>query len=209
MKMEIDGIQDKAAIPKNFAFGVKDEREHIRLGDNRNPAIRWSALPEGTRSLVLICTDPDAPSDATDVNQEGREVPADLPRVPFHHWVMVDIDPDIGEIPEGSCSDGVTAGGKNQPGGPGGSRQGLNDYTAWFDGDSDMAGQYFGYDGPCPPWNDALPHRYRFRLIATALERCPVDVPFRVPDVEAAIRGHVLGEASITGLYSLNPKVTV
>ena len=49
---------------------------------------------------------------------------------------------------------------------PRGARQGINDYTGWFAGDKDMAGNYFGYDGPCPPWNDEIPHRYVFTLYA-------------------------------------------
>jgi hypothetical protein len=68
-----------------------------------------------------------------------------------------------------------------------------------------MAGRYFGYDGPCPPWNDSIAHRYIFTLYALDSERCPVDGDFDGRDVQAAIRGHVLAEASITGIYSLNP----
>ena len=30
-------------------------------------------------------------------------------------------------------------------------RHGISDCTAWFAGDKDMAGDYHGYDGPCPP----------------------------------------------------------
>ncbi|MEA5445899.1 YbhB/YbcL family Raf kinase inhibitor-like protein [Gammaproteobacteria bacterium AB-CW1] len=207
MKMEIDGIEDNAPIPETFAFGIPDEKDPMTFGPNRNPAIRWSDLPAGTRSLVILVVDPDVPSEADDVNQEGRTVSADLPRVPFYHWVMVDIDPTLGEIGEGSCSQEVTPKGKSNPPGPAGSRQGLNDFTGFLAGDPDMGGSYFGYDGPCPPWNDEIPHRYRFRLIATSLETIPVDGDFRGPEVEEAIKGHVLGEASITGRYSLNPSV--
>ena len=32
--------------------------------------------------------------------------------------------------------------------------------------DKKLAGTYAGYDGPCPPWNDARPHRYIFTLYA-------------------------------------------
>ena len=49
---------------------------------------------------------------------------------------------------------------------PLGARQGVNSYTSWFASDHDMSGDYFGYDGPCPPWNDALVHRYVFTLYA-------------------------------------------
>ena len=93
-------------------------------------------------------------------------MPASLPRVDFFHWVLVDLPPDARPIERGEFSDGVTARGKPGPHAPRGARQGINDYTGWFAGDKDMAGNYFGYDGPCPPWNDALPHHYVFTLYA-------------------------------------------
>lgn len=207
MKLEIDGIEDGAAIPGRFAFAVADPTDHVRLSDNRNPAVSWHDVPEGTRSLVLICVDVDVPTRPDDVNQEGREVPSDLPRTDFYHWVMVDIPPGTDGIGEGACSDAVTARGKDAPPGPQGSRQGRNDYTGWFEGDEDMAGDYMGYDGPCPPWNDSLIHRYRFRLYATDLERCPVEGRFGGAEVLEALDGHVLAEAAVTGTYTLNPEL--
>jgi Raf kinase inhibitor-like YbhB/YbcL family protein len=195
-------------IPTEFAFGVPDESEHLRLGPNRNPHLRWSGVPSSARSLVLLCVDSDVPTRADDVNREGRTVPASLPRADFHHWVMVDIPPAASEIAAGACSDGITARGKPAPAGPAGSRQGLNDYTQWFAGDSAMSGQYLGYDGPCPPWNDERLHHYHFVLYATDLERCPVEGAFTGPQVMAAIAGHVLAEARLTGTYTLNPAVS-
>src|SRR5690606_37919771 len=141
-----------------FAFGRRgDAGEPCVLSANRNPHLAWSEVPPGTRSFALLCIDPDAPSRPDDVNQPDCEVPDDLPRVDFVHWAMVDIGADLREIAAGSVSDGITARGKRTPAGPG--RQGENDYTGWFAGDEAMAGEYLGYDGPCPPFNDALPHR--------------------------------------------------
>jgi Raf kinase inhibitor-like YbhB/YbcL family protein len=151
--------------------------------------------------------DTDVPTRPDDVNQEGRFVPASLPRAEFYHWVMVDLPPSVQEIAAGSCSEGITPRGKQSPAGPAGSRQGLNDYTQWFAGDADMGGRYFGYDGPCPPWNDELLHHYHFMLYATDLERCPLEGAFTGPQVRAALAGHVLAEARLTGTYSLNPAV--
>ena len=207
MQLRIEGIDDGQAIPVRFAFGVPDAEAHVALGANRNPAVTWSDLPPGTRSLVLICVDSDVPTRPDDVNQEGREVPATLPRANFYHWVMVDLAPDAGPIAEGACCDGVTAAGKQSPAGPAGSRQGKNDYTAWFEGDPDMGGDYLGYDGPCPPWNDSIVHHYHFVLYATDLERCPVEGRFTGPEVEAAMAGHVLAETRVTGTYTLNPSL--
>jgi len=194
-------------IPEEFAFGAQDPAQHLRLSDNRNPRLRWAGIPAGTKSLVLTCVDTDAPTRADDVNKEGRVVPASLPRAEFHHWTMVDIPPAVTEIAAGACSDGIVPRGKQAPPGPAGARQGLNDYTLWFAGDASMSGQYFGYDGPCPPWNDALLHHYHFVLYATDLERCPVEGAFTGREVAKALEGHVLAEARLTGTYSLNPAV--
>jgi Raf kinase inhibitor-like YbhB/YbcL family protein len=207
MRMTITDIEHEQRIDPRFAFGVPDPGAHVRLGPNRNPAVSWRELPQGIGSLVLLCVDGTAPTRPDDVNKEDRMVPADLPRTDFYHWVMVDIPPALDGIAEGACSDGVTARGKRKPPGPAGARQGLNDYTGWFADDPDMAGDYYGYDGPCPPWNDSLPHRYDFVLIATDLERCPVAGAFTGQQVLEAVRGHVLAEVRITGLYSLNPAV--
>ena len=68
--------------------------------------------------------------------------------------------------PSGEFSNGITPRGKPGPDAPRGTRQGINDYTKWFASDKDMAGNYFGYDGPCPPWNDTIPHHYVFTLYA-------------------------------------------
>lgn len=207
MKMSLTGIEPDQSIPETYAFGAPAAEGHVRLSANRNPGVRWSALPEGTRSLVLICVDDDVPGKPDDVNQEGREVPADLERVPFHHWVMVDIPPTLGEIGEGTCADGVTPHGKSDPPGPDGTHQGLNGFTNWFEGDESMAGKYYGYDGPCPPWNDSIVHHYHFKLLATDLPRCPVEGEFDAGDVEAAIAGHILDRAEVTGTYTLNPRL--
>lgn len=205
MKLTITDLADGAWIPERFAFGAHDPASGIRLSDNINPALSWGGLPDATKSLVLICVDDCAPSVGDDVNRAGRTVPADLARAEFFHWVMVDIPPSCRGIAEGECSSGITPHGKRSPHGPAGSRQGLNDYTGWFAGDGEMSGRYFGYDGPCPPWNDALVHRYTFELTATDLARCPVEGAFTANDVRAAIAGHVLATARVTGRYAINP----
>ena len=129
------------------------------------------------------------------------------PACDFFHWALVDLPPDTAAIARGEFSDGVTARGKPGPHAPRGARQGTNDYTAWFAGDKDMAGNYFGYDGPCPPWNDEIPHRYVFTLFALDMPRLAVAGVFTGADVRAAIVGHVLGQIAVTGRYTLNPAV--
>jgi len=194
-------------IPDEFAFGVADAAKHLRLGANRNPHLAWNGVPQGTRSLVLLCVDSDVPTRPDDVNKEGRVVPASLPRADFYHWLMVDIPPSVHEIAAGSCSDGIVPRGKSSPAGPPGARQGINDYTGWFAGNPEMAGNYFGYDGPFPPWNDSLVHHYVFTLYAVALPRLPLEGVFTGQQVRAVLAGRVLAEATFSGTYTLNQRL--
>ena len=209
MKLWSDSFQDGAAIPGEFAFAVPDAKSHIALSSNKNPHLAWSDAPAGTKSLVLVVHDPDVPSSGDDVNQDGKTVPADLPRVDFFHWSLVDIPAGVSELAAGQFSSAVTTRGKAGPAIPGdplsGARHGLNDYTSWFAGDGDMSGDYFGYDGPCPPWNDAIVHRYVFTLYAVDQEQLTVTGKFTGTDVHNALQGHVLAQAAITGTYTLNP----
>jgi Raf kinase inhibitor-like YbhB/YbcL family protein len=208
MKVTSTSFADDGPIPHEYAFCAPDPSSHARLSSNRNPQLEWSDLPMGTRSLVLICHDYDVPSQPDDVNKEGRTIPASLPRVDFFHWVLVDLDPHSGPIRSGEFSDGVTTRGKSGPQGPRGTRQGINDYTAWFARDPEMKGDYYGYDGPCPPWNDSIVHHYVFTIYALDVAQLSVNGTFRGPDVLNAMKGHVLDEAKMTGLYSLNPAVS-
>ncbi|HLZ09917.1 MAG TPA: YbhB/YbcL family Raf kinase inhibitor-like protein [Chloroflexota bacterium] len=61
-------------------------------GQNISPALAWSGVPSGTKSLALILFDPDA--------RQGQG---------WTHWVAYGIDPARGSLPEG-VKDGVTQG---------------------------------------------------------------------------------------------------
>lgn len=74
-------------------------------GADISPALSWSGLPEGTRSLALIVDDPDAPDPQN-------------PKMTWVHWVLYNIPPDTDALPEGVKE-------KECPGGIG---QGLNDW---------------------------------------------------------------------------------
>jgi len=52
-------------------------------GLNTSPALEWTGIPGGTRSLALILDDPDAPGGT------------------FVHWVVYNITPSSKELPEG------------------------------------------------------------------------------------------------------------
>lgn len=205
MQLRSESFRDGDFLDEAYALGRPDETSHVVWAGNRNPHFAWQDLPAGTRSLALICHDPDVPSRPDDVNVEGRSVPADLPRVDFFHWVLVDLNPGLGAIAEGAFSDGLTPRGKGGPAGPHGTRQGLNNYTQWFEGDPDMGGAWFGYDGPCPPWNDSIVHHYVFTLFALGVERFPLEGTFDGAAARAAMADHVLGSAALTSRYTLTP----
>jgi len=207
MKLWSDSWTNGDPIPQRHAAGRPDGAGKARFSDNLSPQLVWADLPEGTQSLALICHDFDVPSRGDDVNQEGREVPVDLERIDFFHWVLVDLPPQLSGIAEGEFSRGFTARGKPGPATLHGARQGLNDFTGWFAANPEMAGSYFGYDGPFPPWNDSLVHHYVFTLYALSLARLPVEGQFTGAQVRAALAGHVLGAATLSGTYTLNERL--
>ena len=202
MRIRSDSFEHGGPLAAEFALGTPDG-----FGGNRNPHLAWDEVPEGTRSFALLCVDPDAPTVAEMVGREGVEIPVHQPRADFVHWAMADIPAAVREISAGSASDGVTKGCKRDPAGPQGARQGLNDYTGWFAGDAEMAGDSLGYDGPYPPGNDLRMPRYFFRLFALDVERLELPERFTAADVHRAMHGHVLAEAATWGTYSLNDKV--
>lgn len=200
MHIRSDSFEHRGPIPAAFAMGAADG-----FGGNRNPHLAWDQAPEGTRSFALLCIDTDAPTDPSLAGRADVQIPVEHPRGDFVHWAMADVPAGVRELAAGSCSDGVVRGGKAEPAGPAGARQGLNDYTGWFAGDADMGGDYLGYDGPYPPPNDLRVHRYFFRVFALDVERLDLPARFGAGDVLRAMQGHVLGEAAIYGTYSLNP----
>ena len=201
MRIHSDSFENGKPIPAEFAMGKADG-----FAGNRNPHLAWDEVPAGTRSFVLLCIDPDAPTVPETVGRDDLQIPVEQPRGDFVHWAMIDIGAEVRVIAAGSCSDGITPKGKHNPPGPPGAHQGLNDYTGWFAGDADMGGDYFGYDGPYPPFNDLRTHRYFFRLFALDVETLPLPERFTATDVFRALHGHVLGEALVHGTYSLNAK---
>ncbi|NGY05370.1 YbhB/YbcL family Raf kinase inhibitor-like protein [Solimonas terrae] len=207
MKLSSRSLTSSGRIAGRCAFAVQAPFGHVRLGHNRNPHLAWAGAPATTRSFALTMIDGDAPTRPDDVNREGRVVPAALPRAEFVHWLLADMPAAVTEIAEGSCCDCVTAHGKAQPRGPEGTVQGVNDYSGWFKGDAAMEGTYLGYDGPCPPWNDALTHRYRFEVLALDLDSCGLKSGFSVSELRQVVDGHVLARGSLVGRYSLNPAI--
>ena len=44
-----------------FENGAKIPQKHAMDGEDVMPALNWTGVPEGTKSFVVHCTDPDAP----------------------------------------------------------------------------------------------------------------------------------------------------
>jgi len=111
--------------------------------------------------------DPDAPDPAA-------------PQRTWVHWVLYDIPPDAGGLPQG-VAPGVL---------PPGTREGLNDWGRT------------GYGGPCPPIGR---HRYFHKLYAldTVLEGLAQPTKAQV---EATMKGHVLDQAELIGTYQKKGK---
>jgi Raf kinase inhibitor-like YbhB/YbcL family protein len=207
MKLWSDSWPNGERIPTRYAAGKPDVANGVTFSDNLSPHLAWSEVPAGTQSFALICHDVDVPTRADDVNKPDREVPSDLPRTDFFHWVMVDLPSSLVQLSEGEFSRGFTPHGKPGPDTLHGARHGLNDYTGWFAGDPANAGQYFGYDGPFPPFNDSLIHHYVFTLYALSMPRLAVDGAFTGPQVREAVAKHVLAEATHSGTYTLNRRL--
>lgn len=200
MKIQSTSFEHAAAIAPRYALGAPDG-----FGGNVSPQLAWSDAPAETRSFVVMCIDTDAPTDASLAGQAGVEIPVEHPRGNFVHWVVANLPADARGIDEGMTS-GVVARGKPACARRDGAIQGLNDYTGWFAGDTDMAGRYHGWDGPYPPPNDLRVHRYFFRVFALDVAQLALGEDFTAGDVFTAMQGHVLAEAATWCTYSLNPR---
>lgn len=61
-----------------------------------SPPLSWTDPPHGTKSLVPIVTDPDAPDPKA-------------PKVTWIHWVLYNITPEVSALPEGAASQPLPA----------------------------------------------------------------------------------------------------
>ncbi|MFQ5798082.1 MAG: YbhB/YbcL family Raf kinase inhibitor-like protein [Bacteroidota bacterium] len=91
IKMTSGAFEEGGMIPKQYTCD----------GPDVSPPLVWSSVPNGTKSLALICDDPDAPM--------GTWV----------HWVLFNLPPDIKELPEKVAPQKTLANG---------ARQGTNDF---------------------------------------------------------------------------------
>ena len=66
-------------------------------GEDVSPQLAWDGVPEGTKSLVLIIDDPDAPDPKA-------------PQRVWVHWVVYNIRPDVKGLPENAGKAGLPQG---------------------------------------------------------------------------------------------------
>ncbi len=149
-----DYLAREHILSEDFGFGC--------AGGNQSPHLAWSGVPEGTKSFAVTCYDPDAPTGSG-----------------FWHWLVVNIPPDVRELPLGAGSQAGKL--------PKGALMTRTDFGKP------------GYGGPCPPEGDH-PHRYFFTVFAV---REMLDVQ---ADTSAAVVGFnlhfkTIEKAAIMGLF--------
>ena len=199
-------IPNGSTIPAEHSFCVEDGKGKGTFGPNKSPEITWEGAPKGTQSFALIAVDPHVPSKADKVNKDGESVSKDLPRVNFYHWLLADIPATTHSIAANVESDKVVPRGKASEKTAYGVR-GQNNYSDWFASHKEMSGQYAGYDGPCPPWNDEIVHEYHFDVYALDVPSLNLKPGFKAPELIKAMQGHILAQGKSIGLYKLNTQV--
>ena len=97
MALEItsSAFEHQGAIPRRYTCD----------GEDVSPALHWSGVPEGSRSLALVVDDPDAPD-------------PEAPRMTYVHWVLYNLPADSAGLAEAVAPDQL----------PDGTGQGVNDW---------------------------------------------------------------------------------
>ena len=95
----------------------------------------------------------------------------DAPRGSYVHWILWNIDPGVKEIKENSVPEGAI--------------QGMNDFKKNH------------YGGPCPP---RRAHKYVFKIYALDT-RLDLSLHSTKTDLEKAMKGHILAQAQLIGVY--------
>jgi phosphatidylethanolamine-binding protein (PEBP) family uncharacterized protein len=202
LDVTLEGLTPAGTLPVSTAFCMPKGSKDVPL--DRSPGLHWSAGPAGTKSYVVISVDPDVTADLSLMNKPGVTIPVDAPRQKIYHWELVDIPAWVRRLAPGADGDGFVPGGK-----PIGATllgvRGTNDYWPLFNrapnAPAAMHGPYGGFDGPCPPANDALIHTYRFEVYALDVRSLGLSGQFFAPAVYAAMQGHVLATGAAAAKF--------
>lgn len=206
LTVHVDSLKNGGTMSTQYAFCVPAAQGHTAPGPDVNPRISWSKGPAGTKSYAVILSDTDSPTIRDNMNKEGAVVAADMPRRMFYHWTLVDIPPGVRSVAKGADSSSRVVHGKPATPSKAGMK-GLNDYTKVTASNEQMAGQYYGYDGPCPPWNDEKPHHYHFTVYALSVKSLGLSGGFDAAATLAAMQGKILAQGELLALYTQNPAV--
>jgi Raf kinase inhibitor-like YbhB/YbcL family protein len=137
--------------------------------------LEWEGKPPGTASFALTFLDYD------NIREEG---------ILWVHWLVANIPPDIGALPEDASRQARLM--------PRGIVQGAN---TWMDPLRRDIARFTRYGGPAP---EQFPHKYEIRLFA--LNRAlPLKDGFTLAELNRAMRGGVLDETAIFGIYRNTP----
>jgi Raf kinase inhibitor-like YbhB/YbcL family protein len=206
LKVTVDSVKNGGMLANKYAFCMPAAQGHTTAGPNINPSIKWSKGPSGTKSYAIILYDTDSPAEQREkMNKEGETLTAAVKRKVFNHWVLVDIPSRVRSIKEGEASHERVLRGKPPTPAPVGAVNGLNDYTTATAANPAMKGNYYGYDGPCPPWNDENLHHYHFAVYALSVETLNLPKDFDAAAAKEAMKDKVLAEGELLTVYTQNP----
>jgi Raf kinase inhibitor-like YbhB/YbcL family protein len=205
LKVTVDSVKEGGMLANKYAFCAPAAQGHTTAGQNINPSISWSKGPHGTKSYAIILHDTESPAEQREkMNKEGMTLSEAVPRRNYYHWVLVDIPANITSIKEGADSNARILHGKPATPAPVGVR-GLNDYTKVTAQNDAMKGQYYGYDGPCPPWNDEKIHNYHFTVYALSVKSLNLPGGFDGLAALDAMKDKILTQGELLTQYTLNP----
>jgi Raf kinase inhibitor-like YbhB/YbcL family protein len=202
LRVTVGGLTADGRLPASAAYCPPTRMDPSEY--DISPGVSWSRGPTATRSYALLMTDLDVPKDLSLINKPGVTISADTPRVPFIHWVLIDIPPSITALKRGAEGDGFVPKGKSIGPTTHGLR-GANVFSHFYPADSELAAIRGGYDGPCPPHNDLVPHRYVTRVYALDVTTLGLRGVFFGEDALRAMQGHVLATGESQAEYSATP----
>lgn len=203
LKVHVDSFKNGGMIPNKYVFCAPAADGHFSPGANINPSVSWSKGPRGTKSYAIILYDTKSPAEHRDLmNKDGVTLTADVKRHNFYHWILVDIPANVTSIKEGADSNARVLHGKPATSTVG--VKGLNDYTKVTASNEAMKGQYYGYDGPCAPWNDEVMHEYHFAVYALGVKSLDLPKDFDAEAAQNAMKGKILAQGEEVGLFTAN-----
>jgi Raf kinase inhibitor-like YbhB/YbcL family protein len=128
-----------------FQNGEPIPLDYTADGRNVSPPLQWSHPPAGTKSFVLLCEDPDAPSGT------------------FVHWAVYEIPPETRQLREAALPEGAVEGinnfGEADYGGPAPPKGALHHYHF----------RLFALDAPLPLIGEVSAESLKSELIGHVL----------------------------------------